>query len=161
MYSTLGEMEMAPRRCAPGPGQAGEVGQRVEGQVHLARGAAQLVAPHLVQEAVRRACRAPAASGTCGGGPRWRPPPWPRSPRRPPAPRPPPARPSPDALDGAPAVRISTPASRAAPAMALLMAPVPPREKPPGAEGAVDLAHVVVEQHVGGARASARPGRCR
>ena len=30
MYSTLGEIEMAPRRCAPVPGQAREVGQAVE-----------------------------------------------------------------------------------------------------------------------------------
>jgi hypothetical protein len=43
-------------------------------------------------------------------------------------------------------VRISTPASRAASAMALEIAPVLPSE-PPRPERPVDLSHVVVQEH--------------
>ena len=46
-------------------------------------------------------------------------------------------------------VRISTPASRAARRSRSEIAPVPPRGEAPRAERAVDLAHVVVQQHVG------------
>ncbi len=48
-------------------------------------------------------------------------------------------------------VRISAPSDRAADAIASLMPPVPPLRDAPGAERAVDLAHVVVQQHVRGA----------
>ena len=45
-------MDTAPRRCAPGPGTAGEVRQRVERQVDLARRSAKLVAPDVGHELV-------------------------------------------------------------------------------------------------------------
>ncbi len=54
-------------------------------------------------------------------------------------------------FETAASVRISTPASRAAPAMASEIAPVPPRDEAPRSERAVDLAHVVMEEHVRGA----------
>ena len=58
-------------------------------------------------------------------------------------------------------VRISAPSARAARAIAFDDAAGAALRDAPGAEGAVDLAHVVVEQDVGRARASGRPGRCR
>ena len=154
MYSTPGEIEIAPRRCAPGAGQAREVGQAVEREVHLARRAAaacsgapprgsrveQLPGSDQLQE---RAVRVDARDHDARR----------RSPRRSRARRPS-ARPSFDhdrARRGA-SVRISTPASRAAPAMAIADRAGAAAREAPGAERAVDLAHVVVQQHVGRAR---------
>ena len=50
----LGEIEIAPRRCGPGPGHAGEVRQRIEREVDLARRAAELVAAHALDEIGRQ-----------------------------------------------------------------------------------------------------------
>ena len=50
MYSMLGEIEIAPRRCAPGPGHALEVRQPIQRHVNLARRAAELVAINLFQK---------------------------------------------------------------------------------------------------------------
>ena len=44
MYSTEGEIDIAPRRCGPGPGHALEVRQTIERHVHLAGRAAVLEA---------------------------------------------------------------------------------------------------------------------
>ena len=142
---------MAPRRCAPGPGQAGEIGQRVEREVHLARRSAEPVAPHARRRNSAGSSRAPT---------NW------RNVRRgstldsttsassssPVASVTPTARPCLTRMPATGAsVRISAPASRAAPAIACEMAPVPPLRKTPRAKRPVDLAHVVMEQHVGGA----------
>ena len=50
MYSTLGEMEMAPRRCAPGPGRHLKSGSAIQRDVHLAGRSAEFVALHFFQK---------------------------------------------------------------------------------------------------------------
>jgi hypothetical protein len=44
MYSTLGEMEIAPRSVRAGTGQALEIRQRVQRHIHFAGRSAELVA---------------------------------------------------------------------------------------------------------------------
>ena len=50
MYSMPGEMEIAPRRCAPGPGMALEIGEAVERKIHFAGGSAIFVASNAVEK---------------------------------------------------------------------------------------------------------------
>ena len=152
MYSTPGEIEMAPRRCAPWPGQAREVRQPGEREVHLARRAAELVPPHVrrgtrraaprVHQLQERAVRVEARDDEAAR----------RSPRRSSSTTPV-ARPSSTLIRSMGAsVRISTPASRGRARDRLADGARAAAREAPGAERAVDLAHVVVQQHVGGAR---------
>ena len=50
MYSTLGEMEIAPRKMRARSGQTFEIRQRVQGDVHFARRATKLIAPHIFKK---------------------------------------------------------------------------------------------------------------
>ncbi len=148
-----------------GARQAGEVRQRVEREVHLARRAAELVAPHVVDELVWQRARGSTRRRNVSRGSTLE-------------------ATTPAAISSpffehdarapcslatrmratAASVRISTPASRAASAMAFEIAPVPPRAEPPRSERAVDLAHVVMQQHVrraGRAHAEERPDDAR
>ena len=49
-----GEIEIAPRRCAPGPGRHLKFGRRIERHVHLARRSAELVPIHFFQKISRQ-----------------------------------------------------------------------------------------------------------
>ena len=161
MSSIDGLKLMAPAQVLALARQAGEVGQPVDREVDLARRAAELEAPDLGLELRVEGARLeqpeerPPDVGRGEDGRR------PRSPRRyssaTPVARPPRTR---IRATGA-SVRISAPRARAATAMAFADAAGAALGDAPGAERAVDLAHVVVEQHVGGARRADARGTCR
>ena len=145
-------MEIAPRRCGPAPGQAREVRQRVEREVHLARRAAELVALDVLDEVGRQLASRRPASGTSGADRRSR------------------ARPSASISSPFSSTTpvawpfLTSDAARPAPRCGSRRRPRAPRRdgvrdragaaarEAPGAERAVDLAHVVVQQHVRRAR---------
>jgi hypothetical protein len=53
----LGEIEIAPRRCVPGPWQAREVRERIERQVHFRRRSAESIVMDVLDELVRQLAR--------------------------------------------------------------------------------------------------------
>ena len=111
-------------------GQAGEVGQAVDGQVDLARRAPELEAADLLLELGLEACPARAGRGRSAGrrpttGRAGR-----RSPRPTRGPRPPPGRRGSMIRATGASSRISAPWARAALPIALETPPVPPRGMP-------------------------------
>ncbi len=128
-YSTLGLIEIAPRRCGPTPGQAGEVRQLGEREIHLARRAAEPEAANLLDEVGRQLLaldeleeRAPRIEAGDDDG---------RVISSPFSSTTPVARPSlHEHLRTGASVRISAPNARAALAIARLTEPLPPFAKP-------------------------------
>ncbi len=145
------EADGAPQVLA-GARQRGEGGQAVERQVDLAGRAAEAEAPHLGLEVRLQRARPAAAPGTCAVRPCWRARRAPRSPRRSRARRPWHGRPGPLICATGASVRISAPRCAGGAGDGLGHAARAALGDAPGAEGAVDLAHVVVQQHVGRAR---------
>ena len=153
MYSMLGLIEIAPRCSGPSPGRQVKSRQLAQRDVDLARGAAhaevadlpatnssgQVLALDELQEAALGVGRRHAR-------------PWRAARRRSPAPRRRRGRPCTMTCCTGALVRISTPSARAELAIACGHAAVAVLGEAPGAERAVDLAHVVVQQHVGRAR---------
>src|SRR5258707_396913 len=54
MYSMLGEIEIAPRRCTPGPGKHLKLGKRIERKIALAGRAAKFVAADTFEKIARQ-----------------------------------------------------------------------------------------------------------
>ena len=141
--------------------QAREVGQAVEREVDLARGAAELVALEVLDEVVGQLARVPTILKNVSRGSTLDDT-TAASISSPFSSTTPVARPPRTRIFAIGAsVRISTPASRAASAIAFGDRARAAAREAPGAERAVDLPHVVVEQDVRRARASGRRGRSR
>ena len=145
---------MAPRRCGADPGERGELGQPVERQVHLARRAAIAIAPQVVGELGRHVLeRRPGDRRSVSG--RGSTSTTRASSSSPFSSTTPCARPSRTRIRDTPAsVRISTPACARRRGDGVRDGAGAALRQSPGAEGAVDLAHVVVQQHVGRPRRS-------
>ena len=149
-------------RCGPAPGRQLKSGRPSSARFTLADGAAEPEAAHRRRRTRPGSCVRPTSRSkvTRGSAPRRRR--SPRSPRRSRARRRC-ARPSarPDLRDAAPRRGSRRPSRAPRAAMASRHRAGAAARQAPRAEGAVDLAHVVVQQHVGRARRARRRGRCR